>query len=271
MTFKELSKQFDDVSQYLMFCYILSKQGDDGISCIKLRDMEAETGFSIRKIRSFISSLEEVAKDHVCNKSGNNGGNFVIIDNQLLKGLSETMAITKTITMKIASEGTAENKKSKQSAFAKRKTPEDIKRRQNEFYATLQPYIGQYGQELIDRFYTYWAEPNYKTGYLLYEMKPTWDLSGRLATFGANSRYSSFPVQQEEKKEDPYVDLYEKFNKYITDNGLGRFVSNFSLDKFKNIRSKYSSAKMIEVLKKLEEIGWHGTDIETAFDRYGEA
>ena len=43
--------------------------------------------------------------------------------------------------------------------------------------------INQYGEKMLQAFFDYWSEPNRSNTKLKMELKPTWKLSGRLATW----------------------------------------------------------------------------------------
>lgn len=58
--------------------------------------------------------------------------------------------------------------------------------RSKEFEKSLIPYIGTYSKEMIREFADYWTEPNKSKTKMLFEMKPTWDTSKRLATWARN-------------------------------------------------------------------------------------
>lgn len=58
--------------------------------------------------------------------------------------------------------------------------------RLNEFEKSLIPYIGTYTKEMLREFADYWTEPNKSKTKMLFEMKPTWDTSKRLATWSRN-------------------------------------------------------------------------------------
>ena len=64
----------------------------------------------------------------------------------------------------------------------------NIEDRKLKFAHTLQPFIFEYGKELITEFYKYWTEPNKSNTKFKQELQTTWDLSRRLETWAKNDR-----------------------------------------------------------------------------------
>ena len=84
--------------------------------------------------------------------------------------------------------------KGKEESGAVAPTPEQILEvRKKEFYATLVPFLKQYGKEMLRDFYEYWTEPNKSKSLFKQEMQKTWDLSMRLNTWA--KRDTSFVKQ----------------------------------------------------------------------------
>jgi hypothetical protein len=61
-----------------------------------------------------------------------------------------------------------------------------MKSRQDAFYQSLVPHVGQYGKEMIRAFFNYWSEPNKSQTKFKQEMEITWEIGGRLATWEKN-------------------------------------------------------------------------------------
>lgn len=64
---------------------------------------------------------------------------------------------------------------------------EALNKRKEKFYKQLLGYVQVYPKEMIRAFYDYWTESNRSYTKMLFELKPTWNLSGRLATWARNS------------------------------------------------------------------------------------
>lgn len=51
--------------------------------------------------------------------------------------------------------------------------------RRRDFANSLQPFLKEYGREMLNRFYAYWSQPN-EGGYLRWEDEDFWELETRL-------------------------------------------------------------------------------------------
>lgn len=60
--------------------------------------------------------------------------------------------------------------------------------RKNEFYAKLVPFTGQYTKEMLREFFDYWAESNENGKKMLWEMKKTFHIPGRLSTWSKRQK-----------------------------------------------------------------------------------
>jgi len=60
--------------------------------------------------------------------------------------------------------------------------------RREEFLNSLNEYREKYPSEMIDRFFDYWSEMNRSQTKMLFEMKETWELAGRLRTWAGKER-----------------------------------------------------------------------------------
>ena len=77
---------------------------------------------------------------------------------------------------------TKEEKESKEPKKVK-----NIDDRKLEFAQTLKPFLDQYGKDMINKFYSYWTEPNKSNTRFKQEMLKTWSLHGRLTTWQSNN------------------------------------------------------------------------------------
>lgn len=62
--------------------------------------------------------------------------------------------------------------------------------RKEEFLKSLSEFVDLYGQEMIDKFSSYWTEMNRSCTKMRFEQQPTWELSRRLSTWA--SRENNF-------------------------------------------------------------------------------
>jgi hypothetical protein len=63
---------------------------------------------------------------------------------------------------------------------------EPIEERKQKFAQTLEPFLSEFGREILNEFYKYWTEPNQKKTKLKFEMQKTWDAKRRLDTWKKN-------------------------------------------------------------------------------------
>ena len=78
-----------------------------------------------------------------------------------------------------------------------------LQQRQRELAESLRPYVGQYGRDMIRRFFDYWPEPNRTLSSMRCDLQPTWDLARRLAywarrddTFAPTARQPTDDAEQ---------------------------------------------------------------------------
>lgn len=64
-------------------------------------------------------------------------------------------------------------------------TDEMKRQKELEFAESLKPYVSQYGQELIMRFYTYWSQ--WDGTKMLWQKQSAFEIKKRLVTFSRNN------------------------------------------------------------------------------------
>lgn len=64
--------------------------------------------------------------------------------------------------------------------------PKTLEERKKEFGLSLEPYLEKYGRTMLTAFFKHWSEHNEGGKKMLFEMKKTFSLSGRLSTWKAN-------------------------------------------------------------------------------------
>lgn len=74
-------------------------------------------------------------------------------------------------------------------------------KRREEFKKTLFPFVGKYGERMIEAFFSYWGELNKSETKMRFEMQKTWEIGLRLATWAKN--------EKPQFKTDPGVVLHD--------------------------------------------------------------
>jgi len=87
--------------------------------------------------------------------------------------------------------------------------PKTLEERKKEFGLSLEPHLNKYGRPMLTAFFKHWSEHNEGGKKMLFEMKKTFSLSGRLATWKANeAKFDKKPAfnnnQQPTIKSVPY-------------------------------------------------------------------
>lgn len=72
--------------------------------------------------------------------------------------------------------------------------------REKEFLDECLKYVGEYSEDMIKRFYTYWSEPNKTHTRMRYEKEPTWEITRRLRTWATRDTYNSNITTEPPKK-----------------------------------------------------------------------
>lgn len=79
----------------------------------------------------------------------------------------------------------------------------DTKRRQEDFYYSLAPYVATFGKEMIREFYDYWSETNKSQTKMRWETEKTWVLNLRLQRWANNNKsYRQHGTTQQQSEED---------------------------------------------------------------------
>lgn len=77
--------------------------------------------------------------------------------------------------------------------------------RKKQFYDSLIPFLNKYPKEMLKAFYDYWSEMNKSKTKMLFEFKPTFEISKRLATWHSKdspNNGKSFKSESTQRKED---------------------------------------------------------------------
>jgi hypothetical protein len=67
---------------------------------------------------------------------------------------------------------------------------------QKEFYATLIPFVSEFGKDMVREFYDYWSEPNKSKTKIKWQLEKTWDTHLRLLKWVKND-FGKKKVQQQ--------------------------------------------------------------------------
>lgn len=78
--------------------------------------------------------------------------------------------------------------KEEKSKVKKSKEEDNLVARKLKFSHTLEPFLEEYGRELLNEFYAYWTEPNKSKTKFKQEMEKTWSLERRLNTWAKNDK-----------------------------------------------------------------------------------
>lgn len=78
---------------------------------------------------------------------------------------------------------------SQQSEALKKNDPNTAKlrKRKEDFYNSLIPYVEVYGRQTIRDFFDYWTEPNKSCTRMRFELERTWNLNLRLQRWTRNT------------------------------------------------------------------------------------
>ena len=91
-------------------------------------------------------------------------------------------------------ENSASPKEKEKSSAKKEKEPapakKTIEERHLDFWLEIEPYKDKYDCEMLQAFYNYWGEYSKGGKKMRWEMQPTWDIAGRLATWAKRERES---------------------------------------------------------------------------------
>ena len=138
---------------------------------VSIRETAKLFGWSTTKLYSFLREIENTPKKTA------------------KKTLQKPVTTSKTNT----SIEVVENKKTLE------KTPKKtLEERKKEFGVKLIPYVEKYGKETLRDFFNYWSEHNEGGVKMLFEMKKTFSIPHRLATWKRNEqKYGSFKTKQD--------------------------------------------------------------------------
>jgi hypothetical protein len=79
-----------------------------------------------------------------------------------------------------------------------KKEKKNINERIQDFKESLEPYVDQYGQEMVKEFFLYWSESNQSGTKFRKELQKTWSVGRRLHTWSSNNFNNTYKPKQSE-------------------------------------------------------------------------
>lgn len=247
-SFSDLRKGFKSTSHYLMFCYLLSKENEDGTISITLREMESETGQSIRQIKNFFDWLESRDGITSVRKSGHKGGCIYSIENEFLKCLD----VTKTVTIPITK---IKEEKPVNPANIIPPRIEDV-----------EAYIKEKGYNINpETWYNFYQAKDWKIG--INKMK-NWHSC--IATWVSHNRNINQVFGEPEKPKewvDPVKEQYEKFLPWCQSN-YPEYASLITFEMFDKMLQGIPKERFFITLKRMYESGFRGDNLLDEYNTY---
>lgn len=169
------------------FLYLL-QESEDGILLRSYADMSNDTGLSQQVIRSCLAKFKKAG---ICLTDTNKQARRGITRNVLqIKVCNIDNYITAKKPKKQGRNKETNNDEQPKTLTVADKQA-DMERRKKEFGLTLQPFVDEYGRQMLSDFFRYWTEPNKSGTKMKFELERTWSISGRLATWAGNQRVFS--------------------------------------------------------------------------------
>jgi hypothetical protein len=79
-----------------------------------------------------------------------------------------------------------------------KKEKKNINERIQDFKESLEPYVDQYGQEMLKEFFLYWSEANQSGTKFRKELQKTWSVGRRLHTWSSNNFNNTYKPKESE-------------------------------------------------------------------------
>lgn len=169
------------------FLYLL-QESEDGILLRSYADMSNDTGLSQQVIRSCLAKFKQAG---ICLTDTNKQARRGITRNvlQITVCNIDNYITAKKPKKQGRNKETNNDEQPKTLTVADKQA--DMERRKKEFGLTLQPFVDEYGRQMLSDFFRYWTEPNKSGTKMKFELERTWSISGRLATWAGNQRVFS--------------------------------------------------------------------------------
>lgn len=117
----------------------------------------------------------------------------ILIDNALRKHYVNTTCTPREHRVYTAQEKEMEYKETSDTPYVVSEEKKDAAAaaalsRREKFRRSLIPYAGEYGQDMVGDFFSYWTELNRARTKMRFEQQPTWETGKRLATWAKRQR-----------------------------------------------------------------------------------
>lgn len=166
---------YQNPNMVLLFIHLLLIANEEGNVNTTLKELERDTGLSIKVIRNCLAKLE---KGMILGTKRAQKNTYLTICN------FEDYKTTKI--KKGTKKGTILGTKNESSSLTNPQA--NLDKRRNTFTEQLRPYVQIYGRDMVNEFWKYWTEPNKSKTRMRFELEKTWDLNLRLQRWASNNK-----------------------------------------------------------------------------------
>lgn len=179
----------------LLFLYLLTAPASNvaGVYEVTVRQIAFDTGLKESEVYGILGNFGKAGKVRYLN------GYVILVNHHKNQKLNPSMEQARQVIVKALP---ADVRKAYEEAFAGKVTTvelppaappppptpvKDLAARTAEFHATVftQENAVKYGKPMLQAFYQYWSEPNRSGTKMLCELKQTFHIAGRLATWAS--------------------------------------------------------------------------------------
>lgn len=166
---------YQNPNMVLLFIHLLLIANEEGNVNTTLKELERDTGLSIKVIRNCLAKLE---KGMILGTKRAQKNTYLTICN--FEDYKETKI--KKGTKKGTILGTKNESSSPTNPQA------NLDKRRDTFTEQLRPYVQIYGRDMVNDFWKYWTEPNKSKTRMRFELEKTWDLNLRMQRWASNNK-----------------------------------------------------------------------------------
>lgn len=167
------------------FLYLLL-ESNDGVLQKSYAEIENDTGLSVQTIRNCLAKFKQA---EICLTDTNKVTRRGTTRNVLQITVCDIERyITPKKPKKQARNKDDDKGEQPKTAITVAEKQVNMEQRKKDFGLTLQPYVEQYGRQMLSDFFRYWTEPNKSGTKMKFELERTWSIAGRLATWAGNQR-----------------------------------------------------------------------------------
>ena len=167
------------------FLYLLL-ESNDGVLQKSYAEIENDTGLSVQTIRNCLAKFKQA---EICLTDTNKVTRRGTTRNVLQITVCDIERyITPKKPKKQARNKDDDKGEQPKTAITVAEKQVNMEQRKKDFGLTLQPYVEQYGRQMLNDFFRYWTEPNKSGTKMKFELERTWSIAGRLATWAGNQR-----------------------------------------------------------------------------------